>query len=79
MEKIISAEPMDNFTVKIRTSNGITGIFDVKPYLNGSAFKQLTDKAYFKTVRPRKHGHGIVWPNDQDFSSDTIIWDIQNT
>ena len=77
MDKVISAIPLDDFKIEILTSSGISGVFDVKPYLGGSAFKQLSDKAYFKLVRPAHHG--IAWPNEQDFSSDTIIWDIQNT
>lgn len=77
MDKIIEAQPLDNYTIQILTSSGISGLFDVKPYLKGSAFKQLEDISYFKLVRPAHHG--ISWPNEQDFSSDTIIWDIQNT
>ena len=76
MDKIISAKPLDDYKIEILTSSGIAGVFDVKPYLCGSAFKQLYDKAYFKSVRPAHHG--ITWPNEQDFSSDTIICDIQN-
>ncbi len=74
--KIIKAIPLDNYRIEIQTSIGISGIFDVKPYLNGSAFQELTDQSYFKLVRPAYHG--IAWPHEQDFSADTIIWDIQN-
>ena len=59
------------------TPTPVTGIFDVKPYLEGSAFRELENKAYFRLVRPAHCG--IAWPNEQDFSSDTIIWDIQNS
>jgi hypothetical protein len=76
MDKIIKAVPLDDYKIEITTSSGISGIFDVKPYLKGSAFRELTNKTYFCLVRPAHHG--IMWPNEQDFSSDTIIWDIQN-
>ena len=76
MDKIIEAIPMKNYKIKILTSTGISGIFDVKPYLSGSAFKELADESYFRLVRPAHHG--IAWPREQDFSSDTIIWDMQN-
>jgi len=75
METILSVAPLDDFRVKVVTSNGIHGIFDVKPYLGGGAFKELWDKSYFSLVRPAHHG--IMWPNEQDFSSDTIIHDIK--
>lgn len=76
MDKIIKATPLDNYRIEIQTTSGIFGIFDVKPYLGGSAFKELSNESYFRLVRPVHHG--IAWPHEQDFSSDTIIWDIQN-
>lgn len=77
MDKIISAIPLDDFRVEILTSSGIGGIFDVKPYLGGRAFKELMNESYFRLVRPAHHG--IMWPNEQDFSADTIVWDIEIT
>ena len=76
MDKIVEAIPLDNYRIKILTTSGITGIFDVKPYLGGTAFKELLDESYFRLVRPAHHG--IAWPHEQDFSSDTIVCDIQN-
>lgn len=76
MDKIVKAIPLENYRIDIQTSSGISGIFDVKPYLGGSAFKELVNVAYFRMVRPAHHG--IAWPHEQDFSADTIIWDIQN-
>ena len=75
MDTIIKAIPIEDYKIEVLTSSGISGIFDTKPYLNGSAFKELINKSYFKLVRPAHHG--IRWPNEQDFSSDTIICDLQ--
>jgi len=76
MDKIVKACPLDDYRIEILTSSGIAGIFDVKPYLKGSAFKELENISYFNLVRPAHYG--IMWPNEQDFSSDTIVWDITN-
>ena len=76
MDKIIKAKTLNDYKIEILTSSGISEIFDVKPYLDGSAFKELTDISYFRLVRPAHHG--IIWPHEQDFISDTIVWDIQN-
>lgn len=76
MDTITHAIPLDGYRIDIRTSSGISGIFNVQPYLKGSAFKELEDESYFRQVAPAHHG--IRWPNNQDLSSDTIIWDIQN-
>ncbi len=75
MKAILNAIPCDDYKIKILTKDGFSGIFDVKPYLRGSAFKELKDKSYFDRVSPTKYG--IQWPNEQDFSSDTIIYDIK--
>ncbi|MBK1695052.1 hypothetical protein CKO09_09920 [Chromatium weissei] len=77
VDKIIKAIPLDDYKIEILTNSGISGIFDVKPYLKGSAFSELKSPAYFKLVRPAHRG--ISWPHEQDLSSDTIIYDIQNT
>ncbi len=46
------AIPLEDYRIEILTSSGISGIFDVKPYLKGSAFKELTDESYFRLVHP---------------------------
>lgn len=75
MDTIVKAIPHDNYKIEILTGSGISGTFDVKPYLHGNAFKELENKAYFNLVRSSRYG--IKWPNEQDFSSDTIIYDIE--
>lgn len=77
MDKIIKAVPLENYQIEILTSSGISGVFDVKPYLGGGAFKELMNESYFRMVRPARHG--IAWPHEQDFSADTIIWDIESS
>ena len=52
-------------------------MFDVKPCLKGGAFKALEDKGYFSQVRPAHYS--IARPNGQDFSADTLIWDVQHS
>jgi len=77
MDTIVKAMPLDDYRIEIVTSSGIAGVFDVKPYMQGTAFRELADPAYFCRVRPAHHG--IMWPNEQDFSSDTIVADIAQT
>lgn len=76
MDRIIKAIPMADFKIEVLTSSGLAGIFDMKPYLKGSAFKQLLNENYFKQVKPLHLG--ISWPDEQDISSDTVVADIKN-
>nr|VFK36572.1 MAG: Protein of unknown function (DUF2442) [Candidatus Kentron sp. SD]VFK39631.1 MAG: Protein of unknown function (DUF2442) [Candidatus Kentron sp. SD]VFK78060.1 MAG: Protein of unknown function (DUF2442) [Candidatus Kentron sp. SD] len=78
MDRMLKAIPLDDYRIEILAESGVSGIFDVKPYLDGSAFRELPDRSYFRTVPPIRGGVGIVWPHEQDFSADRIIWDIQN-
>jgi len=75
METIVKAVPLADYKIAVRTSSGVSGIFDVKPYLKGSAFQELVEASCFRLVRPTHHG--ISWPHEQDFSADTIIHDIE--
>jgi hypothetical protein len=56
-------------------TNGRSGIFDVKPYLDKGVFTQLQDLSYFKQVKP--FFCGIVWPNEQDLSADTLAHELK--
>ena len=41
MDTIVRATPLDDHRIEILTSSGVSGVFDVKPYLEGHAFKEL--------------------------------------
>ncbi|MEW6711643.1 MAG: DUF2442 domain-containing protein [Candidatus Riflebacteria bacterium] len=77
MDKIVKVIPLKDFRLEILTSSGISGVFNVEPYLGGSAFHELRNLDYFRQVKPAHHG--IRWPNGQDFSSDTVIHDLQRS
>lgn len=70
MNKVIFVEPRDNHILLVKLSNGKAGEFDVSPYLDKEIFQELKDPSYFRQVRPGFGG--VIWPNEQDFSADTI-------
>ncbi len=61
---------MTDHRIRVTLSNGKSGIFDVKPYLDRGVFKELKDYSYFK--RARIEFGTLTWPNEQDFSPETI-------
>ena len=75
MIKVISVEPMEGHKLRIRLSNGKMGIFDVSPYLDKGVFHELKDSQYFRLVKVAFGG--IIWPNEQDFSADTIEHELE--
>ena len=75
MIRVISVEPLENHRLRIRLSNGKMGIFDVSPYLDKGVFHELRDRQYFRRVKVAFGG--IMWPHEQDFSADTIEYDME--
>ncbi len=64
------AEALPNHKLKIQFVNDEIKEFDVVPYLDKGIFSELKDKDYFNQVRV---AFGAVeWPNEQDFSKDTL-------
>ncbi|MGM0444295.1 MAG: DUF2442 domain-containing protein [Fibrobacterota bacterium] len=74
MLKVIHVEARKNHRLYVELSNGKKGLFDVTPYLEKGVFSELNDKNYFKQVKP--FFIGISWPHEQDFSADTIEYEM---
>jgi hypothetical protein len=75
MIRIISVDPIEDYKLRIEFSDGRKGVFDVSPYIDKGVFVELKDKAYFRSVRPAFGG--IMWPHEQDFSAETIEYELQ--
>jgi hypothetical protein len=56
--------------LKIFAEDGRTGIFDVQPYFDLSAFKPLRDVSEF--IRVRTGGYYVEWACGADLSADTL-------
>jgi len=67
---IIHFKIMTDYRIRVTLSNGKSGIFDVKPYLDRGIFEELKNYDYFR--RARIEFGTIIWPNEQDFSPETI-------
>lgn len=70
MIRVDAVEPLEDYQLKIRLSDGRQGVFDVKPYLEIGVFRELKDTTYFRRVKAAFGG--VVWPNEQDLSPETI-------
>ena len=68
---------LNNYKFKVSLSNGTDGIFDITPYLNKGVFTQLKKIGYL--IQVKINFAGICWPNGQDFSADTIEYDMQHS
>jgi hypothetical protein len=75
MIKVIHVEPKNNYKLYVKLSNGLSGIFNVEPYLDKGIFTELKDRAYFNSVELLFGG--VAWPHEQDFSAHTIEYEMQ--
>jgi hypothetical protein len=76
MEKILSVAPLNDYFLDVKTENH-KGIFDVKPYIKSDFFNELKEIPYFKNMFINKYS--VEWKNGQDFSVDTIIYDLKKS
>jgi hypothetical protein len=67
---VIAVEPLENYKLRVRLSNGRKGIFDMSAYLDKGVFRELKDPKYFNLVYI-DYGT-VVWPHEQDIAPDTI-------
>lgn len=71
--------PKDNFILFIRSEDGETGFFDVKPYLESDVFAPLKDRSEFERIHNGKYF--VEWDCGADLSADTIRarWETAST
>jgi len=73
--KVISVEPLENYKLSLKLSDGRKGIFDVSPYLEMEVFQELKNPEYFR--RAFIDYGTVVWPHEQDIAPDTIEVGLQ--
>jgi hypothetical protein len=79
MISVAAVEPIEDYQLLIRLSDGRQGLFDMKPYLDLGVFQELKDPAYFRLVKVEEHFGGIVWPHEQDLSPETIEYKMRQS
>lgn len=60
----------DNHTIDIEFSNGEKSIFDMTPFIDKGAFKELKNLEVFRTGKI--NDGAVEWSNSVDLSPDTL-------
>ena len=66
-----AVEPLDDYRILVEMTDGRMGIFDLKPYLDRGALRELRDVHYFNQVGILFGA--ITWPHEQDIAPETLI------
>lgn len=69
----INVIPLKDYKLKVFFDNNEIRIFDVKPYIRGNWYSELSDPVYFQSVRT--NGYNIEWANGQDICPDELYYD----
>ena len=65
-----SVKAVPDFKLEVQFVNGESKEFDVSPFFDKGIFSDLKDEEYFRKVRVAFGS--VAWPNEQDFSKDTL-------
>jgi hypothetical protein len=72
MIRIVSAEPLPNFRLKVAFNDGVSGIFPVEPERRGGVFLKLLDARVFDAVTVNPDFGCVEWPGGVDLCPDTM-------
>ena len=71
--KIKQVEPIEGKKLLVTFSNNTKKIYDCTDLLREEAFKPLLDNTLFQSVKPDKHGYGVIWSDEIDLS-ESELW-----
>ena len=71
---IIKAEYLENYKILLEFNNGVSGIVDFQPYLEGEIFKPLKDTKFFKNFK--LDSWTLYWDNGADFAPEFLYNEI---
>lgn len=68
--QVKTVEALPNYKLRVQFDNDEIKEFDTAPFLDKGIFTELKNESYFRKVRVAFGS--IEWPNEQDFSKDTL-------
>ena len=72
MIRIIAAEPLPGYRLKVTFTDGVSGIFPVEPERRGGVFLKLLAVPVFNAVSINPDFGCVEWPGGIDLCPDTM-------
>ena len=72
MIRIVSAEPLPQYRLKVTFNDGLSGIFPVEPERRGGVFQKLLHTRVFNTVAINPDFGCVEWPGGIDLCPDRM-------
>ena len=70
---VVKAKYIEDFKLFLEFNNGVSGVVDFKPYLDGEIFEPLNDVDYFKQFE--LDTWTIGWDNGADYAPE-FLYDL---
>ena len=78
LPRIVEAEPLGSFRVRLTFTDGLVRELDLGPMLwGGSLIEPLRDEEFFAKVAVDPDAGTICWPNGVDFDPDVLHGDYE--
>ncbi|NMM93453.1 DUF2442 domain-containing protein [Bifidobacterium oedipodis] len=72
--KVTECEPLPDYRLRVKCSDGAVGVFDMSGYLNRGVFRALRSPGVFNSVRLV---FGVpTWPGDIDIAAERVRSDM---
>lgn len=73
--QVTECEPLPGYRLKVKCSDGVSGVFDMSKYLERGMFKRLKDTSAFNAVR-LVFG-APTWPGNIDIAPERVRSDME--
>lgn len=72
MIRIVSAEPLPQYRLKVAFNDGVSGVFAVDPERRGGVFLKLLEPKVFNAVSVNPDFGCVEWPGGIDLAPDAM-------
>lgn len=72
---VTKVEPLPDYRIYVEIADGRKGVFDLKPYLDHGAFRELREVSYFNQVGTLLGA--VTWPHEQDIAPATLLAEMR--
>lgn len=76
MERLVSAEALPGYRLRVRFADGTEGVVELEDRLFGPVFEPLRDPELFRQVRIDEFG-APCWPNGADLAPDALYEQVR--
>ncbi|MFI5201831.1 MAG: DUF2442 domain-containing protein [Candidatus Kapaibacterium sp.] len=79
MIRITAVEPLENYRLRLRFSDGTEGIADLSDIQRNGVFEAWNDPNFFRSVYIDPESHTVAWPTEIDLDPYVLYSKVTGT